>query len=98
MKHPFLIPVLMAVACTTAISSFAQSANPDTAGVVLRDSISKEERDHLIAIAKGNEKTGVYSKVEIESEFPGGARAWINFLNSHLTYPSKAVRKRIEGQ
>jgi protein TonB len=38
-----------------------------------------------------------FAKVEIESEFPGGAKAWLQFLNEHLTYPKKAVRKRIEG-
>jgi len=38
-----------------------------------------------------------FTKVEIESEFPGGAQAWLKFLNEHLVYPRKAVRKRIEG-
>jgi protein TonB len=36
-------------------------------------------------------------KVEVESYFPGGANAWIRFLNNNLTYPNKAVRKKIEG-
>jgi periplasmic protein TonB len=36
-------------------------------------------------------------KIEIESEFPGGAQAWFKFLNTHLSYPPKAVRKKIEG-
>jgi protein TonB len=40
---------------------------------------------------------GIFLKVEIESEFPGGAAAWLQFLQSHLVYPSKAVKKRIEG-
>jgi protein TonB len=39
----------------------------------------------------------VFTHVEIESEFPGGARAWLQYLNDHLVYPKKAVRKRIEG-
>jgi protein TonB len=39
----------------------------------------------------------VFYKVEIESEFPGGARAWLAYLNSHLVYPKKAVKKKIEG-
>lgn len=38
-----------------------------------------------------------FTKVEIESEFPGGASAWLQFLQNHLVYPNKAVRKRIEG-
>ena len=40
---------------------------------------------------------GIFIKVEIESEFPGGARAWLQFLQDHLVFPKKAVRKRIEG-
>jgi len=38
-----------------------------------------------------------FIKVEIESSFPGGASAWLQFLQNHLVYPNKAVRKRIEG-
>ena len=37
------------------------------------------------------------SKVEIESSFPGGDAGWIRFLNTHLVYPAKAVRKNIQG-
>ena len=42
-------------------------------------------------------KDTVVIRVEIESYFPGGDLAWIRFLNTHLTYPAKAVRKKIEG-
>ena len=38
-----------------------------------------------------------FKKVEIESKFPGGERAWINFLQENLTYPKKAVRKKVQG-
>jgi periplasmic protein TonB len=36
-------------------------------------------------------------KVEIESSFPGGDAGWIRFLNTHLVYPPKAVRKSVQG-
>ncbi len=36
--------------------------------------------------------------VEIESEFPGGAAGWNRYLSNTLVYPSKAVRKKIQGQ
>ncbi len=39
----------------------------------------------------------VFMVVEIESDFPGGQAAWIRFLNTHLVYPPKAVRKNIQG-
>ena len=38
-----------------------------------------------------------FLKVEIESEFPGGQSGWIKFLNSHLIYPQKAIKKNVEG-
>jgi protein TonB len=39
----------------------------------------------------------IYTKVEIESEFPGGIPAWIRFLENHLVYPRKAIQDHIEG-
>jgi TonB family protein len=38
-----------------------------------------------------------FTKVEVEAAFPGGSAAWLNFLNTHLVYPKKAVSKKIEG-
>ena len=38
-----------------------------------------------------------FMKVEIESGYPGGVNAWAKFLQANLSYPSKAVRKKIEG-
>jgi TonB family protein len=42
-------------------------------------------------------KTDTSEKIEIESEFPGGAAGWAKFLRANLTYPDKAVRKKIQG-
>jgi protein TonB len=39
----------------------------------------------------------IFIKVEIESEFPGGPSAWLQFLNTHMKYPKKAVKKEIQG-
>jgi periplasmic protein TonB len=38
-----------------------------------------------------------FSKVEFESDYPGGANGWARFLKANLQYPNKAVRKKIEG-
>jgi protein TonB len=38
-----------------------------------------------------------FMKVEIESEFPGGPHAWLQFLRDHLVYPKKAWKNNIEG-
>ena len=40
----------------------------------------------------------IFSKVEVESAFPGGAQGWARFLQTHLVYPPKAARKNIEGE
>jgi protein TonB len=41
------------------------------------------------------EKT--FAKVEIESEYPGGTRAWQRFLHQHLDYPQEAEDQGIQG-
>lgn len=39
-----------------------------------------------------------FTKVEIESSYPGGPQAWIRFLNRTLRYPPDAQDNGIEGQ
>ena len=39
----------------------------------------------------------VFTKLQRESEFPGGQTAWVQFLSVHLVYPAKAIRKKVEG-
>lgn len=41
--------------------------------------------------------TIVFSKVESAAAFPGGVDGWRRYLESNLQYPSKAVRKNIQG-
>jgi protein TonB len=41
------------------------------------------------------EKTFV--KVEIESEFPGGAAAWLRYLNRNFRYPDDGLNNQVEG-
>lgn len=49
------------------------------------------------SMARGT-KTDTTTKVEIESEFPGGIKGWNNFLSNTLVYPPKAIRKNIQGE
>ncbi len=35
--------------------------------------------------------------VEAESGFPGGAPAWMQYMNTHLHYPDRAVNNEIQG-
>ncbi|HXB94424.1 MAG TPA: TonB family protein [Puia sp.] len=38
-----------------------------------------------------------FTKVEIESDFPGGSAAWLRYLNKNLRYPDDAVNNEIQG-
>ena len=38
-----------------------------------------------------------FTKVEIESEYPGGAAAWQRYLNKNLHYPQEAIDNEIQG-
>jgi periplasmic protein TonB len=38
-----------------------------------------------------------FTKVEIESDFPGGTQAWLRYLNKNLRYPDDAVNNEIQG-
>jgi len=38
-----------------------------------------------------------FTKVEIESEYPGGAAAWQRYLSKNLHYPDEAVSNEIQG-
>ncbi|HTI94831.1 MAG TPA: TonB family protein [Puia sp.] len=46
-------------------------------------------------ITEDYEKTFV--KVEIESEYPGGAAAWLRYLNKNFRYPEDALNNEIQG-
>jgi len=38
-----------------------------------------------------------FTKVEIESEYPGGMSSWAAFLNRNLVYPEPAIENEIQG-
>lgn len=38
-----------------------------------------------------------FTKVEIESEYPGGNGAWARYLNKNLKYPQEAIDNEIQG-
>jgi N-acetylmuramoyl-L-alanine amidase len=45
-----------------------------------------------------NSNNEVFTKVEVEAEFPGGYQAWYDYLQKNLKYPDSAVMKEIQGQ
>jgi protein TonB len=38
-----------------------------------------------------------FTKVEIESEYPGGPAAWLRYLNKNFHYPDEALTNEIQG-
>jgi protein TonB len=57
----------------------------DGKGVV--EAPKKDEEDY--------DKT--FTKVEIESEYPGGQGAWLRYLNKNFRYPQEAIDNEIQG-
>ena len=47
---------------------------------------------------KKNDEPEIWTKVEIESQFPGGAAAWLRFLKKYLRYPEDAINNQVGGQ
>ncbi|MEO5684905.1 MAG: energy transducer TonB [Chitinophagaceae bacterium] len=47
----------------------------------------------LIAITDDS----IYTKVDVEADFPGLQRAWIRYLTNNLVYPPHAIEQRVEG-
>lgn len=39
----------------------------------------------------------IFTKVEIESQYPGGGPAWLRFLNKNLRFPDDALNNNIQG-
>ena len=79
----FLFSVLLTGFILLSLNSVAQSASTNPL-----DSSAKRLTDSL-------HKSGY--KVEIESRFPGGVHAWIQYLSENLRYPKKAVKRKLEG-
>ena len=48
-------------------------------------------------IINGSNPTAVFTKVEIEAEYPGGEAGWIKYLNTNFKYPEEAIKKEIQG-
>ena len=46
---------------------------------------------------KQDDDDGLFTKVEIESSFPGGVQAWARFLHKNLRYPDEAMSTETQG-
>jgi protein TonB len=51
----------------------------------------------VVEAPKKKDDDGRFMPVEIEASFPGGASAWLRFLNKNLQYSSDAQDRGIQG-
>lgn len=47
--------------------------------------------------ANAPKDSNVFARVEVESEFPGGIKAWQDYLSANIRYPEDAIKRKIEG-
>jgi len=52
----------------------------------------------VVEAPKKEDEDVLFTKVEIESTFPGGPGAWLRFLNKNLHYPDDAMNNEISGR
>ncbi|HVS98631.1 MAG TPA: TonB family protein [Puia sp.] len=45
----------------------------------------------------GEDYDRTFTKVEIESEYPGGIAAWLRYLNKNFRYPEDALNNEVQG-
>jgi periplasmic protein TonB len=65
--------------------AIAPPADPGNTGVIVQP--QKEEEDW----------NKVFTKVEIESDYPGGMPAWYRFVRKNLNYPQAALDNEVQG-
>lgn len=79
------------------IGTFNEAGDKDLG--IVTGPIGEGVKDGVIALPKkdAEEDEGIFVAVQIESEYPGGANAWLRFLNKNLHYPQEAVDNEIQG-
>jgi TonB family protein len=60
-----------------------------------KDEFDKYEKDHEGERTKNNDM--VFTKVEVEADYPGGEQGWRAYLINTLKYPEEAVKNEIQG-
>jgi len=66
-------------------------------GIDAPPTVGDGQKGVVEAPKKQEDEDGIFRSVEIESSFPGGAGAWLRFLNKNLHYPDEAMSTEIQG-
>ncbi len=75
------------------IADYTSNGKDDDGSITL----PVDERKGIVDAPKKQEEDAPFTRVEIESQYPGGLTAWAAYLNRNLTYPQDAVDKEIQG-
>jgi Gram-negative bacterial TonB protein C-terminal/BlaR1 peptidase M56 len=102
-----ILPLILALACLFSFKLHSHSSifPPARIRVVIdaghggvfpgkvADAGSKEVNIHM------NRDTNiVFTKVDVEADYPGGPQAWFSYLQKNLKYPQRAVMNEIQGE
>ena len=68
----------------------------ETRSVPIRRFLERPEDTYAVYLSPKNAST-VYASAEVMPEFPGGMKAFRNYLDRHLEYPAKAKAAKKEG-
>lgn len=79
----------------TAKIGLVNSAGTDEVGIVTPP--VDVNKGVVAAPEKKDDAEIIFTKVEIESSYPGGSTAWGRFLNKSLPYPQEAADNGIQG-
>ena len=93
---------------SSAVKTDAAAAGDTTAAVGTAKAAHKKGRATIMmpagnSDAAGNkdmivkDKEGVYSKVQVMPEFPGGQTALADYVNNHVEYPQQAIDENTTG-
>ncbi|HWB92936.1 MAG TPA: TonB family protein [Puia sp.] len=67
------------------------------AGVDVAPPLNSGNGNVVAAPQKDDDDGRPFTKVEIESKYPGGPAAWLRFLNKNLNFPEEAIEQGLNG-
>lgn len=80
-----------------SISSMNVFKEKNIAIIKLKNGDSVIMKTHSGIPEKGKENEKIFTSVEVESQYPGGQSAWMEYLMKNFRYPDYAARHEIQG-
>ncbi|MFC0186255.1 TonB family C-terminal domain-containing protein [Pseudarcicella hirudinis] len=89
----YRIEVLPSETVKPASKVLAESGVHLTRGMMISADLAEE-----LVNEENNRRQGIYDAVDNQAEFPGGRRAFSEFLQENIEYPSEAIRAKTGGK